>query len=46
MKFIGYSASQEQYSMQDLFRFVREAEKGGFTVTHLRFHLHSHLHTL
>lgn len=40
MKFIGYWASQEQYSMQDLFRFVREAEKGGFTATMTSDHFH------
>ena len=27
---IGYWASQEQYSMQQLIDFVKEAEKGGF----------------
>ena len=27
---IGYWASQEQYSMQDLLKFVSEAESGGF----------------
>jgi hypothetical protein len=26
---IGYWASQEQYSMQQLIEFVKEAEKGG-----------------
>jgi hypothetical protein len=27
---VGYWASQEQYSMQDLLKFVTEAEHGGF----------------
>jgi len=40
MKFVGYWASQEQYSMQDLFRYVREAEKGGFTATMTSDHFH------
>ena len=26
---LGYWASQEQYSMNDLFEFVKEAEKAG-----------------
>ena len=30
---IGYWASQEQYSMQDLLKFVTEAERGGLTIT-------------
>jgi coenzyme F420-dependent glucose-6-phosphate dehydrogenase len=40
MKFIGYWASQEQYSMQDLSKFVLEAEKGGFTSTMTSDHFH------
>jgi hypothetical protein len=27
---VGYWASQEQYSMQNLLKFVAEAERGGF----------------
>jgi hypothetical protein len=27
---VGYWASQEQYSMHDLIKFVTEAERGGF----------------
>ena len=30
---IGYWASQEQYSMQQLIDFVKEAEKGGIITT-------------
>ncbi len=44
MKFIGYWASQEQYSMQDLIRFVIEAEKGGFTTTMTSDHFHPWWH--
>jgi coenzyme F420-dependent glucose-6-phosphate dehydrogenase len=40
MKFIGYWASQEQYSMQDLSKFVLEAEIGGFTSTMTSDHFH------
>ena len=41
---IGYWASQEQYSMQQLIDFVKEAEKGGFesTLTSDHFHPWSH----
>jgi coenzyme F420-dependent glucose-6-phosphate dehydrogenase len=44
MKFLGYWASQEQYSMQDLIRFVIEAEKGGFTATMTSDHFHPWWH--
>lgn len=44
MKFIGYWASQEQYSMQDLLRLVVEAEKGGFTATMTSDHFHPWRH--
>jgi len=37
---VGYWASQEQYSMQDLITFVIEAEKGGFTSTMTSDHFH------
>ncbi len=37
---VGYWASQEQYSMQDLIKFVNEAEKGGFTSTMTSDHFH------
>lgn len=30
MTILGYWASQEQYSMKDLFEFVKEAENAGF----------------
>ena len=40
MKFMGYWASQEQYSMQDLCKFVLEAEIGGFTSTMTSDHFH------
>jgi coenzyme F420-dependent glucose-6-phosphate dehydrogenase len=41
---LGYWASQEQYSMTDLFEFVKEAEKAGFdqTMTSDHFHPWSH----
>ena len=41
---LGYWASQEQYSMEDLFEFVKEAEKAGFdqTLTSDHFHPWSH----
>ncbi len=41
---LGYWASQEQYSMKDLFKFVKEAEKSGFdqTLTSDHFHPWSH----
>ncbi len=44
MKFLGYWASQEQYSMQDLIRFTIEAEKGGFTTTMTSDHFHPWWH--
>ena len=37
---IGYWASQEQYSMQQLIEFVKEAEKGGITTTMTSDHFH------
>src|SRR5881628_1300582 len=37
---IGYWASQEQYSMQQLIDFVKEAEKGGFGTTLTSDHFH------
>ncbi len=40
MRSVGYWASQEQYSMQDLIKFVIEAEKGGFTSTMTSDHFH------
>ena len=40
MRSVGYWASQEQYSMQDLIKFVIEAEKGGFTATMTSDHFH------
>lgn len=40
MRSVGYWASQEQYSMQDLITFVIEAEKGGFTSTMTSDHFH------
>jgi coenzyme F420-dependent glucose-6-phosphate dehydrogenase len=41
---LGYWVSQEQYSMTDLFEFVKEAEKAGFdqTMTSDHFHPWSH----
>jgi coenzyme F420-dependent glucose-6-phosphate dehydrogenase len=41
---LGYWASQEQYSMKDLFEFVKEAENAGFdqTLTSDHFHPWSH----
>lgn len=41
---VGYWASQEQYSMQDLFKFVTEAEHSGFKtcLTSDHFHLWWH----
>ncbi|HXT84453.1 MAG TPA: LLM class flavin-dependent oxidoreductase, partial [Verrucomicrobiae bacterium] len=44
MKFLGYWASQEQYSMQDLIGFTIEAEKGGFTATMTSDHFHPWWH--
>ncbi len=44
MRSVGYWASQEQYSMQDLIKFVIEAEKGGFTSTMTSDHFHPWWH--
>jgi coenzyme F420-dependent glucose-6-phosphate dehydrogenase len=41
---IGYWASQEQYSMQDLLEFVIEAEKGGFKTCLTSDHFHPWWH--
>ena len=41
---VGYWASQEQYSMQDLLKFVAEAEKGGFNSCLTSDHLHPWWH--
>jgi len=41
---IGYWASQEQYSMQDLLKFVTEAEKGGFNSCLTSDHFHPWWH--
>jgi coenzyme F420-dependent glucose-6-phosphate dehydrogenase len=41
---VGYWASQEQYSMQHLIKFVIEAEKGGFTSTMTSDHFHPWWH--
>src|SRR6187200_56341 len=43
-KTIGYWASQEQYSMQDLLNFVAEAEKGGFNTCLTSDHFHPWWH--
>jgi G6PDH family F420-dependent oxidoreductase len=43
-KTIGYWASQEQYSMQDLLEFVAEAEKGGFNSCLTSDHFHPWWH--
>jgi coenzyme F420-dependent glucose-6-phosphate dehydrogenase len=45
MRHIGYWASQEQYSMQQLIDFVQEAEKGGFETTLTSDHFHPWSHT-
>ena len=45
MREIGYWASQEQYSMQELIEFVQEAEKGGFETTLTSDHFHPWSHT-
>ncbi|HEY9399402.1 MAG TPA: LLM class flavin-dependent oxidoreductase, partial [Nitrososphaeraceae archaeon] len=42
---IGYWASQEQYSMQQLIDFVIEAEKAGFATTLTSDHFHPWSHT-
>ena len=44
MGFIGYWASQEQYSMENLIKFVIDAEKGGFTTTMTSDHFHPWWH--
>jgi coenzyme F420-dependent glucose-6-phosphate dehydrogenase len=44
MRFIGYWASQEQYSMENLIKFVIDAEKGGFTTTMTSDHFHPWWH--
>ena len=41
---LGYWAAHEQYSMQDLLRFVTEAEKNGFTTTMTSDHFHPWWH--
>ncbi len=41
---VGYWAAQEQYPMQDLLKFVMEAEKGGFTTTMTSDHFHPWWH--
>jgi len=41
---IGYWASQEQYSMQQLIRFIKEAEKGGIITTMTSDHFHPWRH--
>ena len=41
---LGYWAAQEQYLMQDLLKFVVEAEKGGFTATMTSDHFHPWWH--
>jgi Luciferase-like monooxygenase len=41
---IVYWASQEQYSMQDLLKFVTEAEKGGFNSCLTSDHFHPWWH--
>jgi coenzyme F420-dependent glucose-6-phosphate dehydrogenase len=43
-KTIGYWASQEQYSMQDLLEFVAEAEKDGFNSCLTSDHFHPWWH--
>ena len=42
---LGYWASQEQYSMNDLLKFVKEAESGGFNQTLTSDHFHPWTHT-
>jgi coenzyme F420-dependent glucose-6-phosphate dehydrogenase len=42
---LGYWASQEQYSMNDLIKFVTEAEKTGFDQTLTSDHFHPWSHT-
>jgi coenzyme F420-dependent glucose-6-phosphate dehydrogenase len=40
MTVLGYRASQEQYSMQNLLEFVGRAEKGGFASILTSDHFH------
>jgi coenzyme F420-dependent glucose-6-phosphate dehydrogenase len=44
MVLLGYWASQEQYSMQDLLEFVHQAEMGGFTSVLTSDHFHPWWH--
>ncbi len=44
MTSIGYWAAHEQYSMQELLKFVVEAEKCGFTSTMTSDHFHPWWH--
>jgi coenzyme F420-dependent glucose-6-phosphate dehydrogenase len=41
---VGYWASQEQYSMQNLLKFVAEAERGGFNTCLTSDHFHPWWH--
>ena len=41
---VGYWASQEQYSMQDLLKFVVEAERGGLKTCLTSDHFHPWWH--
>src|SRR5215216_2319831 len=41
---VGYWASQEQYSMQDLLKFVTEAKHGGFKTCLTSDHFHPWWH--
>lgn len=40
MNSLGYWAAHEQYSMDDLLKFIVEAERGGFTTTMTSDHFH------
>ena len=44
LNIVGYWASQEQYSMQDLLKFVTEAERGGFSSCLTSDHFHPWWH--
>ena len=44
MALLGYWASQEQYSMQNLLEFVSQAERGGFTSVLTSDHFHPWWH--
>lgn len=44
LNMVGYWASQEQYSMQDLLKFVTEAERGGFSSCLTSDHFHPWWH--